>query len=125
MFYVFNLYLTVFINFQIIIFKSLSHFFYFVFSNCYRAFFLSHIFSSDLQVILFSVSPIRRYFDLVNKFFLIGHNVLDVINNCCYCYLFLLFVLTCFPNNGRSQQSNASSFNSLSCLQLHITEPPY
>ena len=45
--------------------------------------------------------------DFVINFFLNGHKVLDVINNCCCC-LILLFILTRFLNNGRYHQPNAA-----------------
>ena len=45
------------------------------------------------------------------------YKVLDVINVCFYCCLILLFVLTCFLNNGWSHQSDAAFFTPLNCLQ--------
>ena len=52
--------------------------------------------SEEVQVILFSFSFIRRYFELVSRFFLKMDKVLNVINICC---LILMFAFTCFIKN--------------------------
>ena len=62
----------------------------------------SQIFSSKVQVTLFSSSFIWCFFDLVNKFSFLknGQKVLDVINVCCHCCLKLFFDLASFLYNG-------------------------
>ena len=70
----------------------------------------SHIFSCEVQVILFSFGFIWCHSDLVDKFCLDGHRILDEIKVCCFC-LILLFVLTRFFNDGRSHQSDAAISN--------------
>ena len=45
----------------------------------------------------------------------------DVINVCCYWCLILLFVLTCFLNNGWSHQSNAVFLTPLRFLNWRLS----
>ena len=112
---VFNCYLMVVITLILSVFQNLFQFFLFC---CFLFFFvelLPNLFMEwsvfvEVKVVLFSFSFIWRYFDLANKFFLNGYKVLDVIDVCCYCCLILLFVLTCFRNNGLSNQSNVAFF---------------
>ena len=82
--------------------------------NCYQALLWSGPISFLMKyrlICLFSVLS-DAIFTLLNFFFIKA----DINFGCNQCLLFLLFVLTCLPNNGWSHQSSATFFTPLSHL---------
>ena len=79
----------------------------------------SHIFSSELQVVLLVSVLSDAVLTLLIRFVFLknGHSFLDAIIVCGYCCLILLSVLICFLNKGSSHQSNAAFFTALSYLR--------